>query len=72
MGVGDLFGDRRVAPVRLRSADGRRTPLALEEEIVVALVVSADIAPLDMDPTVTSAGVTGTMVTLESGTSGWA
>jgi pyruvate/2-oxoglutarate/acetoin dehydrogenase E1 component len=46
--------------------------LALEEEIFVELVVPADLAPLDMNPIVASAGVTGSVVTLEEGTSGWA
>ena len=46
--------------------------LALEEEIFVELVVPADLAPLDVGPIVTSAGTTGSLVTLEEGTSGWA
>jgi acetoin:2,6-dichlorophenolindophenol oxidoreductase subunit beta len=49
-----------------------QTRLALEEEIFVELVVPADLAPLDVEPIVASAGATGSLVTLEEGTSGWA
>jgi pyruvate/2-oxoglutarate/acetoin dehydrogenase E1 component len=45
--------------------------LALEEEIFVELLVVAELAPLDFEPIVASAGVTGSLLTLEEGTSGW-
>jgi pyruvate/2-oxoglutarate/acetoin dehydrogenase E1 component len=45
--------------------------LALEEEIFVELLVAGQLAPLDLDPIVTSAETTGSLVTLEEGTMGW-
>jgi acetoin:2,6-dichlorophenolindophenol oxidoreductase subunit beta len=45
--------------------------LALEEEIFVELLVAAQLAPLDFDPIVASASATGSLLTLEEGTSGW-
>ena len=45
--------------------------LALEEEIFVELLVAGQLAPLDLDPIVDSASVTGSLVTVEEGTSGW-
>jgi acetoin:2,6-dichlorophenolindophenol oxidoreductase subunit beta len=45
--------------------------LALEEEIFVELLVAGQLAPLDLEPIVASTGVTGSLVTLEEGTSGW-
>jgi pyruvate/2-oxoglutarate/acetoin dehydrogenase E1 component len=45
--------------------------LALEEEIFVELLVAGELAPLDLEPIVTSAATTGSLVTLEEGTSGW-
>ncbi len=45
--------------------------LALEEEIFVELLVAAQLAPLDLDPIVSSGAVTGAVVTLEEGTAGW-
>jgi pyruvate/2-oxoglutarate/acetoin dehydrogenase E1 component len=45
--------------------------LALEEEIFVELLVAGQLAPLDIDPIITSAAVTGSLVTVEEGTSGW-
>jgi acetoin:2,6-dichlorophenolindophenol oxidoreductase subunit beta len=45
--------------------------LALEEEIFVELLVPGQLAPLDLDPIVASAGVTGSLVTIEEGTTGW-
>ena len=45
--------------------------LALEEEIFVDLLVAGQLAPLDIEPIVTSAAVTGSLVTLEEGTEGW-
>jgi pyruvate/2-oxoglutarate/acetoin dehydrogenase E1 component len=45
--------------------------LALEEEIFVELLVTAQLAPLDLDPILDSAAATGALVTLEEGTSGW-
>jgi pyruvate/2-oxoglutarate/acetoin dehydrogenase E1 component len=45
--------------------------LALEEEIFVELLVPGQLAPLDLDPIIASAGVTGSLVTIEEGTTGW-
>jgi pyruvate/2-oxoglutarate/acetoin dehydrogenase E1 component len=45
--------------------------LALEEEIFVELLVPAQLAPLDFEPIAASAGVTGSLVTVEEGTAGW-
>lgn len=45
--------------------------LALEEEIFVELLVAAQLAPLDLEPILTSVGVTGSLATLEEGTAGW-
>ena len=45
--------------------------LALEEEIFVELLVPAQLAPLDLTPIIASAGVTGSLVTIEEGTAGW-
>jgi pyruvate/2-oxoglutarate/acetoin dehydrogenase E1 component len=45
--------------------------LALEEEIFVELLVPAQLAPLDFEPIAVSAGVTGSLVTVEEGTAGW-
>jgi pyruvate/2-oxoglutarate/acetoin dehydrogenase E1 component len=45
--------------------------LALEEEIFVELLVAGQLAPLDIDPIVSSAAVTGSLVTIEEGTTGW-
>jgi pyruvate/2-oxoglutarate/acetoin dehydrogenase E1 component len=45
--------------------------LALEEEIFVELLVPGQLAPLDLDPITDSAGVTGSLVTIEEGTTGW-
>jgi acetoin:2,6-dichlorophenolindophenol oxidoreductase subunit beta len=45
--------------------------LALEEEIFVELLVAAQLAPLDLEPIMMSAAATGSLVTLEEGTSGW-
>jgi acetoin:2,6-dichlorophenolindophenol oxidoreductase subunit beta len=45
--------------------------LALEEEIFVELLVAAQLAPLDLEPIITSAAVSGSLVTLEEGTAGW-
>jgi pyruvate/2-oxoglutarate/acetoin dehydrogenase E1 component len=45
--------------------------LALEEEIFVELLVPAQLSPLDLDPIGDSAAVTGSLVTIEEGTSGW-
>lgn len=45
--------------------------LALEEEIFIELLIVAQLAPLDLGPIVMSAGATGSLLTLEEGTSGW-
>jgi acetoin:2,6-dichlorophenolindophenol oxidoreductase subunit beta len=45
--------------------------LALEEEIFVELLVVGQLAPLDLDPIVDSAAVTGSLITLEEGMAGW-
>jgi pyruvate/2-oxoglutarate/acetoin dehydrogenase E1 component len=45
--------------------------LALEEEIFVELLVAGQLAPLDLEPIVTSASHSGSLLTLEEGTSGW-
>jgi acetoin:2,6-dichlorophenolindophenol oxidoreductase subunit beta len=45
--------------------------LALEEEVFVELLVPGQIAPLDYEPIVASAAVTGSVVTVEEGTAGW-
>jgi pyruvate/2-oxoglutarate/acetoin dehydrogenase E1 component len=45
--------------------------LALEEEVFVELLVPGQIAPLTLDPIIASAGVTGSVVTVEEGTAGW-
>jgi acetoin:2,6-dichlorophenolindophenol oxidoreductase subunit beta len=45
--------------------------LALEEEIFVELLVPAQLAPLDFEAIAASAGVTGSLVTVEEGTAGW-
>jgi acetoin:2,6-dichlorophenolindophenol oxidoreductase subunit beta len=45
--------------------------LALEEEIFVELLVAGELAPLDLEPIVASGAETGSLVTLEEGTSGW-
>lgn len=45
--------------------------LALEEEIFVELLVAGELAPLEFEPITVSAAATGSLVTLEEGTSGW-
>jgi pyruvate/2-oxoglutarate/acetoin dehydrogenase E1 component len=45
--------------------------LALEEEIFIELLVAAQLAPLDLGPIMMSAAATGSLVTVEEGTSGW-
>lgn len=45
--------------------------LALEEEIFIELLIAAQLDPLDLDPVISSAGVTTSLVTLEEGTAGW-
>jgi acetoin:2,6-dichlorophenolindophenol oxidoreductase subunit beta len=45
--------------------------LALEEEIFVEVLVAGQLAPLDLDPIIESAAVTGSLITVEEGTSGW-
>jgi acetoin:2,6-dichlorophenolindophenol oxidoreductase subunit beta len=45
--------------------------LALEEEIFVELLVPGQLAPLDYGPIIDSTGVTGSLVTIEEGTTGW-
>jgi pyruvate/2-oxoglutarate/acetoin dehydrogenase E1 component len=45
--------------------------LALEEEMFVELLVVGELAPLDHEPIIASASQTGSVVTLEEGTSGW-
>lgn len=46
--------------------------LAMEEELFVELLVPAQIAPVDFEPLEASVAVTGSMVTVEEGTGGWA
>lgn len=46
--------------------------LAMEEELFVELLVPAQIAPVDLEPLEASVAVTGSVVTVEEGTSGWA
>ncbi len=46
--------------------------LALEEEIFVELLITGQLAPLDIEPILASAGSTGSLVTIEEGTAGWA
>jgi len=46
--------------------------LAVEEELFAELLVPAQIAPLDLGPLEASAAVTGSVVTVEEGTGGWA
>jgi acetoin:2,6-dichlorophenolindophenol oxidoreductase subunit beta len=48
-----------------------QTRLALQEEIFVELLVPGQIAPLDLEPVITSVSSTGSLVTLEEGTAGW-
>lgn len=45
--------------------------LALEEEIFVELLVPGQLAPLDLESIIASAGVTGSLATIEEGTAGW-
>lgn len=45
--------------------------LALQEEIFIELLVAGELATLDYDPIIASASATGSLVTLEEGTSGW-
>ncbi|MGO9954405.1 MAG: alpha-ketoacid dehydrogenase subunit beta [Solirubrobacteraceae bacterium] len=45
--------------------------LALEEEIFVELLIAGQLAPLDLEPILASAAQTGSLVTVEEGTSGW-
>jgi pyruvate/2-oxoglutarate/acetoin dehydrogenase E1 component len=45
--------------------------LALQEEIFVELLVPGQLAPLDFEPIAASAGVTGSLVTIEEGAAGW-
>jgi pyruvate/2-oxoglutarate/acetoin dehydrogenase E1 component len=45
--------------------------LALEEEIFVELLVVGQLAPLDVEPIVASVAKTGSLVTIEEGTTGW-
>jgi acetoin:2,6-dichlorophenolindophenol oxidoreductase subunit beta len=45
--------------------------LAIEEEIFVELVVPAELSPMDWAPIERSVAVTGSLVTVEEGTSGW-
>ncbi len=45
--------------------------LALEEEIFVELLIAGQLAPLDYEPILTSAAATGSLITVEEGTSGW-
>jgi pyruvate/2-oxoglutarate/acetoin dehydrogenase E1 component len=45
--------------------------LAIEEELFAELVVPAQIAPMDWEPVAASAGVTGSLLTVEEGTAGW-
>jgi acetoin:2,6-dichlorophenolindophenol oxidoreductase subunit beta len=45
--------------------------LAMEEEIFVELLISAQLAPLHLEPIVASAAETGSLLTLEEGTAGW-
>jgi pyruvate/2-oxoglutarate/acetoin dehydrogenase E1 component len=45
--------------------------LALEEEIFIELLVAGQLAPLNLEPITTSVATTGSLVTLEEGTSGW-
>lgn len=45
--------------------------LAMEDEIFVELVVPAQIAPIDWAPIERSVRVTGSLITVEEGTSGW-
>ncbi len=46
--------------------------LAMEEELFVELLVPAQIAPVDYGPLEASVAVTGSIVTVEEGTAGWA
>jgi pyruvate/2-oxoglutarate/acetoin dehydrogenase E1 component len=48
-----------------------QTRLAMEEEIFVELLIAGQLAPLQLDPILASAAVTGSLVTLEEGTAGW-
>jgi pyruvate/2-oxoglutarate/acetoin dehydrogenase E1 component len=45
--------------------------LGVEEELFVELLVPAQIAPVDYEPLVASAAVTGRVLTVEEGASGW-
>ena len=45
--------------------------LALNEEVFFELVVPAQLAPLDIEPILSSASTTGSLVTVEEGTAGW-
>ncbi|MGA2010808.1 MAG: transketolase C-terminal domain-containing protein [Solirubrobacteraceae bacterium] len=45
--------------------------LALEEEVFVELLIAGQLAPLDLDPILASAGATGSLVTVEEGAAGW-
>jgi pyruvate/2-oxoglutarate/acetoin dehydrogenase E1 component len=45
--------------------------LAMEDEIFVELVVPAQIAPIDWAPIERSVRATGSLITVEEGTSGW-
>jgi len=45
--------------------------LALEEELFVELLIPAQLSPLDFAPIEASAGVTGSLLTVEEGTAGW-
>lgn len=45
--------------------------LAMEEEIFVELLISAQLAPLHLEPIIASAAETGSLLTLEEGTAGW-
>jgi pyruvate/2-oxoglutarate/acetoin dehydrogenase E1 component len=45
--------------------------LAFEEEIFIELLIAGQLAPLDLDPIMTSAQSTGSLITLEEGVSGW-
>jgi acetoin:2,6-dichlorophenolindophenol oxidoreductase subunit beta len=45
--------------------------LAFEEEVFVELLIAGQLAPLELEPIVASARLTGSLVTLEEGTAGW-